>query len=224
LESLSEIAQEGAKVGGYIPVPLDLQEMGLPNLPAQVMSITACPPIASGPGRVVLATVTHLNDDVFHLTLTNARGQSEVIGVTAYHLIYTEDRGWVEASQLRMGEAIQGANGDLTVTGLVQDPGVFQVYNMDVEADHVYYVGNLPALVHNNCPTGFSLLRLYNSLNSQINEAYQTALELTQAAENFQDPALIEAYSNAIDAWVAEGDTLQQAYEQLAEILQGYFP
>jgi hypothetical protein len=74
-----------------------------------------------------------------------------VIGVTAYHLIYTIDRGWVEASQLRMGEVVEGADGNLSVTGLVQDPGVFQVYNMDVEADHVYYVGELPALVHNVC-------------------------------------------------------------------------
>jgi len=27
----------------------------------------------------------------------------------------------------------------------------YQVYNMDVEFDHVYYVGSLPALVHNIC-------------------------------------------------------------------------
>jgi hypothetical protein len=151
LEPLSEIVQEGAKVGGYIPVALDLQEMGLPNLPAQVTSITACPPIATGSGRVVLATVTHLNDEVFDLTLTNGQGGSEVIGVTAYHLIYTQDRGWVEISQLQIGEFVQGAYGYLKVTGLTQRPGDFQVYNLDVETDHVYYVGVDPALVHNMC-------------------------------------------------------------------------
>ncbi len=83
--------------------------------------------------------------------MANAQGQSETLGITGFHLVYTEDRGWVEASQLQMGERVQGADGDLTVTSLIRDPGVHQVYNMTVETDHVYYVGDLPALVHNNC-------------------------------------------------------------------------
>ena len=131
---------------------VDLAEMGAPtNLVGTVESITRCPKIQSGPGRVVLATVSHLNDFVFHLTLTNSDGDSSTIGVTGYHKIYTEDRGWVDADDLYNGELVRGAHGDLTVTGLSTDPGMYRVYNLDVEDDHVYYVSDLDALVHNFC-------------------------------------------------------------------------
>jgi hypothetical protein len=63
--------------------------------------------------------------------------------------MYTEDRGWMSAADLYVGERIRGDHGDLTVTNLIRDPGVHRVYNIDVEADHVYYVGELAALSHN---------------------------------------------------------------------------
>jgi hypothetical protein len=44
---------------------------------------------------------------------------------------------------------LRGDHGDLTVMALSRDPGVFRVYNMSVEADHVYYVGDFGALTHN---------------------------------------------------------------------------
>jgi hypothetical protein len=100
---------------------------------------------------VVLATVSHLNDDVYNLTMTDANGNSTTIGVTGYHKIYTEDRGWVDADALVNGELVRSETGDVTVTDLSTDPGTFRVYNMDVEDDHDYYVSDLDALVHNFC-------------------------------------------------------------------------
>ena len=67
------------------------------------MSIGACPTIQSGPGRVVLTTVNHLNNYVFNLTLTDASGADDTIGITGYHKVYTEDRGWVQAYDLHEG-------------------------------------------------------------------------------------------------------------------------
>ncbi len=152
LEPLSEIEAGHEQVGSVVIVPLDTQEMGLSaNATAVITSIDACPHIASGPGRVVLTTVSHLTNDLFNLTLTNSQGQAETLGVTGTHRFYTEDRGWVVASDLRMGELVQGANGDVTVMALIANAGVHEVYNMTVEADHDYYVGYMPALVHNNC-------------------------------------------------------------------------
>lgn len=119
------------------------------GLTGKVESISACPPIETGSGRVVLTTVSHLNDFVFTLTLSDSQGNSDNLGVTGYHKFYTEDRGWVSASELTQGEVVRTAYGDATVTGLVRNPGTFTVYNMTVEADHVYYVGDLTALVHN---------------------------------------------------------------------------
>ena len=118
---------------------------------AKVVSITACPKIESGPGWVVLSTITHLNNYGFRLTLTNAAGTAETLGVTGFHKLYTEDRGWEPTAALHIGEMVRGNHGDLKVAKLVSDPGVHRVYNLTVEADHVYYVGNLQALAHNVC-------------------------------------------------------------------------
>ena len=132
---------------------VDVAEMGVPDgLTGMVESVSDCPVIEAGPGRVVLTTVSHLNTYVFDLTLSDSQGNSDTLGVTGYHKFYTEDRGWVTVDQLAMGELIRTVAGDVTVSSVTREEGVFRVYNMTVEADHDYYVGDLTALVHNNCP------------------------------------------------------------------------
>lgn len=155
LMPLSELRQEHAKTGAQIAVPVDLGEIGELGYSAIVESISACPAIQGGPGRVVLTTFTHLNNFVFDLTVSNATGQVETLGVTGFHKLYAEDRGWTSVADLRPGEKIRGEHGDLTVAGMSSDAGVHWVYNLTVETDHVYYVGNLDALSHNinDCST-----------------------------------------------------------------------
>jgi RHS repeat-associated protein len=138
-----------AKAGSHIPVPLDLGDISEAGEGAIVESIDPCPEIKTGPGRVVLTTITHLNNYGFHLTLGDASGRTETLGITGFHKLYTEDRGWASAADLRRGEHIRGQDGDLTVVSLVRDPGIHRVYNLTVEADHVYYVGTLKSLSHN---------------------------------------------------------------------------
>ena len=87
---------------------------------------------------MVLSTITHLNDYGFRLTLADAGGTSETLGVIGFHRLYTEDRGWEPTADLHIGELIRGDYGDLTVTKLVRDPGVHRVYNLTVEDDHTY--------------------------------------------------------------------------------------
>ena len=149
LMPLATLQAEHAKAGAHIPVPLDLGDINEAGEGAIVESIEPCPAIESGPGRVVLSTITHLNDFGFHLTLANATGQTETLGTTGFHKLYTEDRAWTSAAELRLGEHIRGGHGDLMVVSLASDPGVHRVYNLTVEADHVYYVGDLTALSHN---------------------------------------------------------------------------
>lgn len=149
LMPLSELRREHAKAGRSIPVPLDLGDIFEYGATARVESIAACPPIQAGPGRVVLTTITHLNDYVFHLTLQDASGNTETLGVTGFHKLFAEDRGWTSVASLHIGEQMRGDHGDLTVVSLTRDPGVQRVYNLTVEADHSYYVGDLQALSHN---------------------------------------------------------------------------
>lgn len=120
------------------------------GLVGTIVSITACPEIATGSGRVVVTTVSHLSAYLFDVTLAG-QDATDVLGVTGYHRFYTEDRGWVTADQLALGEIVRTSNGDVTVASISRDDNVARVYNMTVEADHRYFVGDLTALVHNTC-------------------------------------------------------------------------
>ena len=75
----------------------------------------------------------------------------DTLGMTGWHKMFSESRGaWVSASELEIGEVLRGHDGPVVVTQLMRDPAVQRVYNMSVEADHVYYVGAIEALAHNN--------------------------------------------------------------------------
>ncbi|TWT37190.1 tRNA(Glu)-specific nuclease WapA precursor [Posidoniimonas corsicana] len=146
------VSAHSAEVGNTVPLPLDLLEMGLPeNLQAVVVANEPCPPIMDGPGRVVLTTVDHLNDDLYELTFADQDGKIESVRTTGSHKFFrSNDDAWVSARELLRDDFLDGPDGQLQVQSLAQVPGVHRVYNMAVETDHVYRVSMLGALVHNN--------------------------------------------------------------------------
>jgi len=168
--------------------------MGVPvDMMGTVDSVSACPPLQNGPGRVVLTTVNHLSNFVYDLTLKDASGNIETLGVTGYHRFYDKALGWTQAQFLRVGEVLRGDHGDLTVGGLVREPGTARVYNITVEADHVYYAGDLTALTHNNCPPGtMEPQRIWTLLQEMLDEAVkngtaeqvETIMEMIQLLED----------------------------------------
>jgi len=165
------VQRHGAEVGATVPLPLDLLEMGLPeDLRAQVVANDPCPPIAPGPGRVVLTAVNHLNPNVVELGLVDPQGRRETVRPTALHKFYSLSRvGWVSAEQLRHGEQLQGVHGPLTVISLRRLPGVHRAYNMTVEGEHVYHVSALGVLAHNNgCRQLLVPERVYTTTDSPV--------------------------------------------------------
>lgn len=163
----------GASVGAEVPPPLDLVEMGLPeDLLTRVVKNEPCPPLqpplaGDDPGRLVLTTVNHLNPDVWELTCEPIRGPpaastdgvsdgasaEHTLRPTGFHKFYSETRSdWVSTNELESGEVIRGRGEPLRVTRAWPQPGVERVYNLTVEGEHVYYVGELAALAHNTCP------------------------------------------------------------------------
>jgi hypothetical protein len=147
------IVQQRAQVGDWVPLPLDLTEMGLPaDLRGEVVANEPCPAIAAGPGNVVLTTVNHRNRDVWTLTLADAKGRQEQVRPTGSHKFYSVSRkAWVSAKDLDLGEELRDVSGcRLTVRDRTRLPGTHTVYNMTVEGEHVYHVSPLGALVHND--------------------------------------------------------------------------
>lgn len=77
----------------------------------------------------------------------NADGELETLGVTGWHKFYDEAEGWQSASELTIGDTLRGLSGEnVKVVALAQRPATERVYNMTVEADHVYFVGDLTTL------------------------------------------------------------------------------
>ncbi|MEM8947584.1 MAG: hypothetical protein AAGD11_20595 [Planctomycetota bacterium] len=147
-----------AQVGSQVPPPLDLVEMGLSaDLLTTVVQIEPCPQLAKPlrrgePGRVVLTTVNHLNNDVWQLTAENAAGRREQLKPTGFHKFYSETRrDWVSTHDIHDREVIRGRAGPLTIVAAEKLPGTQRVYNLTVEGEHVYYVSELGLLAHNNC-------------------------------------------------------------------------
>ena len=153
LQPAEWLALHQADAGGWIDLSavLDLAEMGAPaGLRGQILSVGPTPAIEAGPGRVVLTTVSHLNGFVFELTLRNAVGEIDTLGVTGYHRFFDETDGWQQVVELQLGDVLRTQAGPVEVLAIARVAGTHRVYNMTVEADHVYYVGELTTLAHNN--------------------------------------------------------------------------
>jgi len=141
----------GARVGASVPLPFDLVEMGLPeDLRGRVESNEPCPAIRSGPGRVVLTTLNHLNRYVLEVSARAENGTTEIIRPTGFHKFYRPtNHSWVSAADLRPGDTLKGTKAPVTVVSNRRVQGTHRVFNMTVEAEHVFRVSRLGALVHN---------------------------------------------------------------------------
>lgn len=149
------LATHNIRLGGSAPIPFDLEEMGgTQGLKATVVKIEACPAIPDGPGRVVISTINHLNKNCCDLVLQSGSGGTERIIATDIHPFWSATRQeWIAAIDLSEGELVSGLHGQTHwVQSVTRTAGTHRVYNMTVETDHVYRVGLLNVLVHNNYP------------------------------------------------------------------------
>lgn len=128
--------------------------MGLDS-PAEVVAIDPCPEIEpdDGTGRnVVTGTMAHPAANILHLDIT---GLDEPLGVTATHPIWSETRhDFIHAGQLEIGEQFRTLTGEsATLTAIHPHRGPPEtVFNLEVDAQHVYLVADGGLLVHNECP------------------------------------------------------------------------
>ncbi|MCG3131835.1 MAG: hypothetical protein FLDDKLPJ_02645 [Phycisphaerae bacterium] len=135
---------------------LELPELGLSGQ-AEVTSIRAYPEVKAGTGRLVLSTITQLSA---HLLRLEVNGGEEIIDLTETHRLYSADRdSWVPAFDVRVGECLTSLDDVVEITGIQRLSGVRQVYNLEIQTDHCYYVSSLALLSHNSdtnpCAQGF---------------------------------------------------------------------
>lgn len=132
-------------------VQLDLPELGAEG-PAQITSIDRCPTIEgtnSSDRRVITGMFRHSAGNLIDL---HVDGEAQAIGVTDNHPFWSEDREtFIPAGELQVGERLRKADRSVTqVVGLVRrGGGTVPVFNLEVDVEHVYFVGEGGVLVHN---------------------------------------------------------------------------
>jgi len=134
-------------------IHLALPELGAVG-PAEVLATEPCPPVASGPGRTVTGTFAHAAADVLDLEID---GLDTPLGCTANHPFWSADRqDFVPAGALTIGEHLRTESGTLRqVTRITPRRGPpVAVFNLEVDAEHLYYVSTAGVLVHNAYPGG----------------------------------------------------------------------
>jgi hypothetical protein len=117
--------------------------------PAEVVRVEPCPPIEPGAGRLVTGTFSHHSGEVLDITVD---GLSEPIGCTGAHPFWSEDRqDFIPARELVPGETLRTESGTLRqITRITPRRGPpVPVFNLEVDAEHVYYVSVDGVLVHN---------------------------------------------------------------------------
>ncbi|MCV6625742.1 MAG: polymorphic toxin-type HINT domain-containing protein, partial [Cellvibrionaceae bacterium] len=113
-------------------------------------------------GKVVSKPITKLfftpGNTIWTVTLLNTdTGQEEALGTTEEHPFYVLDDGWTPASQLKPGNKVakhssgEGLAGFLVVKSVQLEDKQQDTFNFEVSETHNYFVGELKALVHNDC-------------------------------------------------------------------------
>ena len=145
LRGIEWIERERVHEGGT--VFLNMPEMGVVGH-ARVTAIQPCPPLEAGPGKLVTGTFRHSRAQLIDLWV---QGEPEAIGVTDGHPFWSADRRtWVPAGELRFGERLAAEDGSTPVVLRIERcDEEEEVFNIEVDGDHVYRVGEQGLLVHN---------------------------------------------------------------------------
>ena len=76
----------------------------------------------------------------------------EKISCTTDHPFWVENRGWVLAFQLKEGMALQNREGEpLVIDAVRRRDEVTQVFNVEIDGLHTYFVSEFEILSHNMC-------------------------------------------------------------------------
>jgi hypothetical protein len=104
----------------------------------------------TGQNEPATVTHTHVHQNIPTLRVTTTTGP---IITTGNHPIYTHEKGYIPARDLRAGDQLKTPDGTPAQILTIQNTGHHQtVHNLTIQQHHNYHVlaGNTPILVHNN--------------------------------------------------------------------------
>ena len=112
--------------------------------------------------REVLETFEVEEQPVLELVVVSGDGAYEDEIVVSYdHPFWVAGLGWVESAGLEVGDLLETAAGEPVVVASVQALGeVETVFNLTVEGDHTFFVGDAGVWVHNTDPLSAACAKL----------------------------------------------------------------
>lgn len=147
LRPLTWLKDQHARVGGT--VTFAVPECGILG-DARVDAIHPCPPIRGAQGRVVTGIFRHQSAEILELKLASG----ETIRTTPNHRFWSETRqDYVPAEALQRDEKLRdGSGSSIAIVDIERLGQPHPVFNLEVQADHVFFVGKSGTLVHNSNP------------------------------------------------------------------------
>ena len=168
LRPLEWLQQAGAVNSGTFQV--NVEELDIDG-EAAVLRVLPCPPLQAGEGQVVTGTFRHFSDQ---LVAVRIAGEPEPIVCTSGHLFWSAGRQkFVSAAALKRTENVSfNSNALGAVLSVRASEGTEPVYNLEINATHVYQVGSQGILVHNatfgNCAGASSVGKLSQPLRNKM--------------------------------------------------------
>ncbi len=163
---------------------LNMPEMGACG-EAEVLDI--------GPAQVydvrsglVTGTFRHTSGEVYDLKLAS---ESKPIGVTGSHPFWSVSReAWVSVLDLEIGETLKTLEGTTVVESRVRRLEPEPVYNIEVEGDLCYRVGESGVLVHNSSTLGALNVTPIQSANQFAKDSCNWRWDKSQSDTGFLAP------------------------------------
>ena len=142
-------------------------------------------------GRVVVEHVVRTfvtaSASLVDVSVEEGAGHIETIRATPVHPFFAVGRGWVEAGQLAVGDALVGA-GEMPLHVAAVEPLAARdtVYNFEVEQTHSYFAGAVAAWVHNVCGAGAMGVDNFSYGTTPVTPASVAAADATLVQQGYQ--------------------------------------
>ena len=161
LASSIDLAQRAGANIEYLTIQLDLPEFRFAG-EAFILEIQPCCRVKLGAGEVVTATFHHSSGDAVDLIVQNDDGRNESIGTTVNHPFWSVDRkAFIPVGELKAKERVVTYSSKIQTVVQHSTRAETDVFNLEINNEHVYFVGNSGTLVHNSCPDGDGLIEVF---------------------------------------------------------------
>lgn len=147
---------------------------------------------------------------------------NDCLSATAGHKFYV-DGAWIDAENIKPGQKLTTSSGKVIVVEKVAKRAVdgIDVYNLNVNSTHTYFVGEDEVLTHNSCMQGTNIAGadktqyVEKSLNNVVAEAQNKVLQ-SYAARGESTKGLIKWFKIRRDIWKEVGQMLKADKSSLA--------